>query len=174
MHVCAKKDKNNEGWSTHTRTHTYVCVCVRVRVCVCVCITTHTCVWVCVCVCITAHTCVCVCVCVCITTLWPTDQRQQKQPPCAPKRRSKTHYSHYSKRCTLTSDRAHDIVEQRCGNNNKKTRKPLYIYICIYIYICNPAHRVSRPRGTGSVGDSVGEGRTVARNESYRKQHNNI
>ena len=27
-----------------------------------------------------------------------------------------------------------------------------------YIYICNPGHRVSRPRGTGSVGDSVGEG----------------
>ena len=24
--------------------------------------------------------------------------------------------------------------------------------------ICNPAHRVSRPRGTGSVGDGVGEG----------------
>ena len=23
---------------------------------------------------------------------------------------------------------------------------------------CNPGHRVSRPRGTGSVGDSVGEG----------------
>ena len=33
-----------------------------------------------------------------------------------------------------------------------------YIYMCVYIYICNPAHRVSRPRGTGSVGDSVGEG----------------
>jgi len=32
------------------------------------------------------------------------------------------------------------------------------LYIYIYIYICNPAHRVSRPRGTGSVGDSVGEG----------------
>ena len=30
------------------------------------------------------------------------------------------------------------------------------MYVCIYI--CNPAHRVSRPRGTGSVGDSVGEG----------------
>ena len=30
----------------------------------------------------------------------------------------------------------------------------MYIYVCI----CNPAHRVSRPRGTGSVGDSVGEG----------------
>jgi len=25
--------------------------------------------------------------------------------------------------------------------------------------VCNPGHRVSRPRGTGSVGDSVGEGR---------------
>ena len=24
--------------------------------------------------------------------------------------------------------------------------------------MCNPGHRVSRPRGTGSVGDSVGEG----------------
>jgi hypothetical protein len=35
------------------------------------------------------------------------------------------------------------------------------IHICIYtyIYICNPGNRVSRPRGTGSVGDSVGEGR---------------
>ena len=30
------------------------------------------------------------------------------------------------------------------------------MYVCIYI--CNPGHRVSRPRGTGSVGDSVGEG----------------
>ena len=27
-----------------------------------------------------------------------------------------------------------------------------------HTHICNPAHRVSRPRGTGSVGDSVGEG----------------
>ena len=26
------------------------------------------------------------------------------------------------------------------------------------MYVCNPAHRVSRPRGAGSVGDSVGEG----------------
>jgi len=26
------------------------------------------------------------------------------------------------------------------------------------MYVCNPGHRVSRPRGTGSVGDSVGEG----------------
>ena len=34
----------------------------------------------------------------------------------------------------------------------------IHIYIYIYIYICNPGHRVSRPRGTGSVGDSVGEG----------------
>jgi len=34
----------------------------------------------------------------------------------------------------------------------------MYMYIYICIYICNPAHRVSRPRGTGSVGDSVGEG----------------
>ena len=36
----------------------------------------------------------------------------------------------------------------------------IYIYVCmyVYIYICNPGHRVSRPRGTGSVGDSVGEG----------------
>ena len=33
------------------------------------------------------------------------------------------------------------------------------MYIYVYIYICNPAHRVSRPRGTGSVGDSVGEGK---------------
>ena len=34
------------------------------------------------------------------------------------------------------------------------------IYICIYVCVCvcNPGHRVSRPRGTGSVGDSVGEG----------------
>ena len=43
----------------------------------------------------------------------------------------------------------------------------VYIYICIciyiyiYIYICNPGHRVSRPQGTGSVGDSVGEGACV-------------
>jgi len=29
------------------------------------------------------------------------------------------------------------------------------------MYICNPAHRVSRPRGTGSVGDSVGEGQVL-------------
>ena len=36
-----------------------------------------------------------------------------------------------------------------------------YIHIYIYIYICNPAHRVSRPRGIGSVGDSVGEGALV-------------
>ena len=34
----------------------------------------------------------------------------------------------------------------------------MYVYLYIYIHICNPAHRVSRPRGTGSVGDSVGEG----------------
>ena len=37
----------------------------------------------------------------------------------------------------------------------------IYIYIAyiyIYIYVCSPGHRVSRPRGTGSVGDSVGEG----------------
>ena len=34
----------------------------------------------------------------------------------------------------------------------------MYMYIYIYIYICNPGHRVSRPQGTGSVGDSVGEG----------------
>ena len=34
----------------------------------------------------------------------------------------------------------------------------IYIHIYTYIYIYNPAHRVSRPRGTGSVGDSVGEG----------------
>ena len=40
----------------------------------------------------------------------------------------------------------------------------MYIYIYIYIYInvcvcvCNPtAHGFSRPRGTGSVGDSVGD-----------------
>ena len=26
------------------------------------------------------------------------------------------------------------------------------------MYVCSPAHRVSRPRGTGSVEDSVGEG----------------
>ena len=39
----------------------------------------------------------------------------------------------------------------------------MYIYIYIYIYICNPAHRVSRPRGTGSVGDSVGEGAELHR-----------
>ena len=37
----------------------------------------------------------------------------------------------------------------------------VYIYIYIYIHICNPGHRVSRPRGTGSVGDSVGEGPTT-------------
>ena len=30
---------------------------------------------------------------------------------------------------------------------------------CVCIYVCMCArHRVSRPRGTGSVGDSVGEG----------------
>ena len=37
----------------------------------------------------------------------------------------------------------------------------LYIYIYIYIYIyalARAGRRVSRPRGTGSVGDSVGEG----------------
>ena len=34
----------------------------------------------------------------------------------------------------------------------------IYIYVCMYVYICNPGHRVSRPRGTVSVGDSVGEG----------------
>ena len=28
------------------------------------------------------------------------------------------------------------------------------------MYICNSAHRVSRPPGTGSVGDSVGEGQS--------------
>ena len=35
-----------------------------------------------------------------------------------------------------------------------------YVCVCVYVcmYICNPGHRVSRPRGTGSVGDSVGEG----------------
>ena len=32
----------------------------------------------------------------------------------------------------------------------------------MYMYICNPGHRVSRPRGTGSVGDSVGEGNSNA------------
>jgi hypothetical protein len=37
----------------------------------------------------------------------------------------------------------------------------IYIYIYIYTYICNPGHRVSRPRGTGSVGDSVGEGKDI-------------
>ena len=26
------------------------------------------------------------------------------------------------------------------------------------MYICSPGHRVSRARGTGSVGDGVGEG----------------
>ena len=37
----------------------------------------------------------------------------------------------------------------------------IYIYIYIYIYgPCGAGHRVSRPRGTGSVGVSVGEGRT--------------
>ena len=30
-----------------------------------------------------------------------------------------------------------------------------------HTHTCNPAHRVSRPRGTGSVGDSVGEGASV-------------
>ena len=30
--------------------------------------------------------------------------------------------------------------------------------VCLNVYICNPGHRVSRARGTGSVGDSVGEG----------------
>ena len=33
------------------------------------------------------------------------------------------------------------------------------MYVYIYIYILGAGHRVSRPRGTGSVGDSVGEGR---------------
>ena len=45
-----------------------------------------------------------------------------------------------------------------------------YVHIYIYIYIVGgngrptaarllaPGHRFSRPRGTGSVGDSVGEG----------------
>ena len=32
------------------------------------------------------------------------------------------------------------------------------IYVCIYIYMLGAGHRFSRPRGTGSVGDSVGEG----------------
>jgi hypothetical protein len=31
-----------------------------------------------------------------------------------------------------------------------------------HTHICNPAHRVSRPRGTGSVGNSVGEGQQPA------------
>ena len=39
--------------------------------------------------------------------------------------------------------------------------RPAYTYIYIYIYMCNPGHRISRPRGTGSVGGSVGEGRVV-------------
>ena len=41
----------------------------------------------------------------------------------------------------------------------------MYMYIYVYIYIYKytdttgqSGHRVSRPRGTGSVGDSVGEG----------------
>ena len=29
----------------------------------------------------------------------------------------------------------------------------------MYIYILGVGHRLSRPRGTGSVGDSAGEGR---------------
>ena len=40
-------------------------------------------------------------------------------------------------------------------------RQSLIIYVCIYIYILGAGHRVSRPRGTGSVGDSVGEGRSL-------------
>ena len=45
------------------------------------------------------------------------------------------------------------------------------IYIYIYIYICNPGHRVSRPRGTGSVGDSVGEGRESKGEELQEKSY---
>ena len=45
----------------------------------------------------------------------------------------------------------------------------IYIYMCIYIYICNPGHRVSRPRGTGSVGDSVGEGSPLGAVSSARR-----
>jgi len=48
------------------------------------------------------------------------------------------------------------------------------VYIYIYIYICNPAHRVSRPRGTGSVGDGVGEGRGAKRREhqgAMKREH---
>ena len=37
-----------------------------------------------------------------------------------------------------------------------KNRK--IVCISTYIYILGVGHRVSRPRGTGSVGDSVGEG----------------
>ena len=35
------------------------------------------------------------------------------------------------------------------------------------MYICNPGHRVSRPRGTGSVDDSVGEGRARRKADSW-------
>ena len=48
--------------------------------------------------------------------------------------------------------------------------RPLSLCVCVCVcvcararththtHICNPGHRVSKPRGTGSVGDSVGEG----------------
>ena len=44
-----------------------------------------------------------------------------------------------------------------------RSRVHIYIYIYTYIYIYVAAgHRVSRPRGTGSVGESVGEGAEAA------------
>jgi len=59
-----------------------------------------------------------------------------------------------------------------CGCVQARGHRPIYIYIYIYIYICNPAHRVSRPRGTGSVGDSVGEGtQTDRRTDGQTDRH---
>ena len=60
----------------------------------------------------------------------------------------------------IGSGRQRPGVPAEPGTHTEHTSH-VYIYISYILYICKPAHRVSRPRGTGSVGDSVGEGRRM-------------
>ena len=43
------------------------------------------------------------------------------------------------------------------SHTHTHTHTYIHTYICMYIYTLGAGHRVSRPRGTGPVGDSVGE-----------------
>jgi len=76
--------------------------------------------------------------------------------------RAQTHSFHTHTQTHTHTQRQTDRQTDRQAHTHTHThtqrRTRIHKWIYIHIYMYNPGHRVSRPRGTGSVGCGVGEG----------------